>query len=151
MSYTYSDWEQLPYSFVTVSAHVTAGYPHFKLETAKKRGEGGVGCCHSQCKDSNLVKYFDHNQNHVGRADCISPVVSISVISDAGRMSHIVYDLFTCFMVFTVMFNVDTGSCNFDARSMSVPVSVSPCTHISDMLLTLNYFHIFKYIFHPSY
>jgi hypothetical protein len=40
-----------------VSADVTAGYLHFKLETAEKelRGGGGVGCSHSRCKDSNLV------------------------------------------------------------------------------------------------
>lgn len=81
------------------------------------------------------MTYFDHNENQVGRADCISPVVSISVISDAGRMSHIVYNFLICFMVFAVMFNVDTGSSNFDARSTCVPVSALPCTQISVTLL----------------
>jgi len=133
-----------------VSTHITAGYPYFELKTAKKRGEGVVGCCQSQSKDSNLVMCFDHDQNHVGRADCISPVVSISFISEAGRMSHIVYNFFICFMVFTVVFNVDTGSSNFDARSTRVPVRASAYTQISVTLLTVNYFHFFKYIFHPA-
>jgi hypothetical protein len=33
------------------------------------------------------------------------------------------------------MFNVDTGSSNFDARSTCVPVSALPCTQISVTLL----------------
>jgi hypothetical protein len=79
----------------------------------------------SQKVKTVTVMYFDYNQNHVGGADCISLVVSISVISIADRMSHIVYNVFSCFMVFTFAFNVDTGISNFDARSTRVPVHVS--------------------------
>lgn len=92
-----------------------------------------VGCCQSQSKDSNPVMYFDHNPNNIGTADCISPVMNISVISDAGRMSHIVYN-FICFMFFTVVFNVDTRSSIFNSRSTRVPVCASSCTPISVML-----------------
>jgi hypothetical protein len=81
--------------------------PTFWTENSKKEWEGGRGelVVASHKVDSNLVMYFDHNQNHVGRADCVSPMVSISVISDAGRMSHIVCNFFICFMVFTVVYS----------------------------------------------
>lgn len=129
MSYTYADWEELPYIFVTVGAHMQLG-THILNWKQQKKSLGGGGCFQSQSKDSNLVMYFDHNQNNIGTADCIYPVVSTSVISDAGRMSHIVYNFFICFMLFTVVFSVDTGSSTYEARWTHVPVCASACTQI---------------------
>ena len=133
MSYTYADWEQLPNIFVTVGAHKQLGIHILNWKQQKRVwGRGSVvGCCQSQSKDSNPVMYFDHNPNNIGTADCISPVMSISVISDAGGVSHIVYYFFICFMLFTVLFNVDTRSSNFNSRSTRVPVCASSCTPIS--------------------
>jgi hypothetical protein len=46
MSYTYADWEELPYIFVTVGAHMQLGTHILNWKQQKKSLGGGVVSSH---------------------------------------------------------------------------------------------------------